>query len=1090
MAALTMQVTLAPGPDVSDRDQQFEPSPDVQVFDQQGRRERGSEAGSVKVRGIDGPNKDSAASVIARTGPLVSRKIATDGTRPILSKKPNVLSPFRFNTTRLAPGARKVGPGPLKKPPVGAKKKAPIVPKKPKPGVPTIGNRTMALTLREPSVEASSTERRDAKNPAIRSGTDSDTNRQSRPEEPTTAVGSKEQPDVDMAASGNDTAPVSSEPTGSLQSQEKKCVNKIKVTHIRLPQKKRGCGFRGDGTVLAGKKPGSHQGSSETDDTPDLKPSSAETDLDYSPDPFQKLLTDTFDSLNITTFSLHLSQPSDLSADSERVREQILSVLRPSSSFSSSTLSTSQSSSHSSASSSSSSLSSSSSPSLVLPPSTAAPSTSLTYLVLSSPSSPPSLSPSPPSSYLSNSDKSGSVGSNEPDVDSSKTSPGDRKLPPSGKGGVLFRRTPVKSGYVRRPRPNFGLFQNKTHLNFRAPQHSSPHLNLIPGREAETRDTSTRELLSSSSASDESPAVEANVPVRDKSGYNNGASTPASSEVEQNEKKMQTERGRIPVRHLPLKRGYLRRPIPNFGPLQNRTRPYLRLLPAPLKSLNPASETRNEQVSSTELPASSSPPLPQESYLVEGTGPREENEDIVRTGVSTEFRQTHRGNRVLSSNQPTIKVGYFRQPQLYGGRFQNKTHTNLKPPQHPHGGYVRKPFPTRRLNGGSSITVRSQTSHLEKVSTSEIQDNQSGEQNAPLPTQGVQNRQSGEQDTAEVIPSAQMEGHDSSIRPQTNKLEGEDNVPVQITKSGEEVSQTPDSKSDFDSHKERVNAGKNTGGTSRGRPTTKQTSSDARHGAPRPITLPKRQPPTRSTQMSHYISGSPRREDKKTNNTAKRLFDSKTEQTRSAYSKPLMGSDVSSSGVTRELLDNVGVTNRSSDGFTLTWDSPEGKYKNFVVTRKEVGKDEGPKQEESQKDREEAQEASRQPTKDAESEYRSSEDGNRVSESVFTQVRMIPGNTTAKPATGSDKTFKKVLPGSARSFQFENLPPQTEYTVTLLGKGPGLLSRLHKLVISTGTSHCDSRTTSITTVQCYNITVNVVKYIFTSCIFTAPRFLC
>ncbi|KAM9839053.1 LOW QUALITY PROTEIN: tenascin-R-like [Aulostomus maculatus] len=56
----------------------------------------------------------------------------------------------------------------------------------------------------------------------------------------------------------------------------------------------------------------------------------------------------------------------------------------------------------------------------------------------------------------------------------------------------------------------------------------------------------------------------------------------------------------------------------------------------------------------------------------------------------------------------------------------------------------------------------------------------------------------------------------------------------------------------------------------------------------------------------------------------------------------------------------------------------------------------------------------------------------------------------AEPATHTDKTIKKVLPGSARSFKFEDLLPQTEYAVTLLGKGPGLLSRLHKLVISTG----------------------------------------
>nr|XP_029136166.1 LOW QUALITY PROTEIN: tenascin-X-like [Labrus bergylta] len=52
-----------------------------------------------------------------------------------------------------------------------------------------------------------------------------------------------------------------------------------------------------------------------------------------------------------------------------------------------------------------------------------------------------------------------------------------------------------------------------------------------------------------------------------------------------------------------------------------------------------------------------------------------------------------------------------------------------------------------------------------------------------------------------------------------------------------------------------------------------------------------------------------------------------------------------------------------------------------------------------------------------------------------------------KGTSQSGPAFTQVTP--ARSFQFENLPPQTDYTVTLLGKGPGILSRLHKLVIST-----------------------------------------
>lgn len=958
---MTTKVAFTPGPDVSDR----EPSSDVQVSDEQDRRE--TEA--VNPGGGDG----------SRTTPLVSNMVVINGTRPklakkpILSKKPNVPN---LSRPRLVLGARKFGP-------MGEKKKVSTGHIKPKLGAPTRGNRTMALTLREPSVERSGTN-----SPAIRPGTGPVTNRQNLPEEPTTVAGSKEQPDVGMAANKNDIAAVSSEPTENVQGQEKKCMNRIKVTHIRLPHRDRHRGFRGDGTVLAGRKPGSHRGSSALDDTPDLKLSSAGTDHNCSADPFDKLLTDTLDSLNITSFDVYLPQPSDLSADSGRVTERILL-----SSVSPSAMSTSG-------------PSSSASP----PPSalsTTAPSTSPTYSALSS------------SSHLSA--KRASVGNNGPDVDGINTSSEDRKLPPSGTGGMLFRRTPVKFGYMRRPRPNFGLSENKSRL-FRG-QLPPPHLNLVPGKETETRDTPTSELMSSPSSSASDESVEVHIPLRDASGE----TTPASAVVEKYERNIQTEKEKISVRRPPLKKGYLRHPVSNTGRFQNQTRAYLRLLPVPFRPLGPASETRKEQASSSEPLATSPPPLSKESYLAEGAGPREEvDEDALRTGVSTESRQTLRGG-LPSSHQPTTKVGFFGQPALYGGRFQNKTRSNLKPPLHQHGSFIHKPFPTRRINGSTSITVRGQMSQLDTISAADVQGNQS----VPIPTQGVQTRQSGEQHTAEVISSTLLEGHDSSNRPQSNELE-------ETTKSDTEDTQTPDSDSHF--HKESISAARNTGGTGPGRTTTKQTSSDLRHGPPRPVTLPRRQPPTRGLKMSPPISWTQRRGYTKTNETATRLFDSKTGQTRRAHPKPGMGTNVSSSGVTREILDNVGVMNRTSSGFTLTWDSPEGKYKNFVVTRKKVGRVNGSKEEA----REEAQDASRQPTQEPDAEHGTSEDENRVPE--------------------SDQSFKRILSGAARSFQFGNLPPQTEYTVTLLGKGPGLLSKLHKLVISTGTDH--SRAPSVTAVQC------------------------
>ncbi|XP_034057278.1 tenascin isoform X2 [Gymnodraco acuticeps] len=1042
MAALTMRVTQAPGQDVGDGHHEVNPLPEVKAFDQQKSREDGSEADSLIDRAFDGPNSDHTTSVTARTKPLLNRKKAINGTRPLLYRRPNVSGPFRFNTTRFVPGWRK---DPLKKKLVGRKMKAPIVPTKPKPDVSTIGERTEA----ELSVEASSTERKDDKYPAMMSGSNSHTNRQSSSEEPTAAVGSKEQPDVGMAGKGTDTALVSPEPTGIVQSQEKKCQNKVKVTHIRLPHRGKGSQFREDGTMLEGKTAVSDQSSFETDRK------SAETNIAYSQDPLNKLLTDTFDSLNITTFSVHLSKSPDLSANAESVRKQIISGLKPllSSSHSSNSQSSSNASQllHSltskslSRSSSSSSLdqssaapssfpsSPSSRSSLAPSSSTAAPSSSsLTLLISSSPSSLPLPSPSqpslslPPSSSSLSSSDTGSVGSKERDVDYRRivadvTSPEDRKPSPSGKG------------VVRRRHPKFGLLQNKTRPIMRIPPRSLPHLNLIPRRETETRHESTSEISSSpsSSPSGEPSSFEETAPVRDTSGDKNGSNTHASYGDEQNQKKVPTEREQIPLRRIPPKGGYMRRP--NFGSLQNRTRPNSRRLPPSSRPLKPAPETRREQVSSTRFQATPSPLVSKASYPAEGTGPVEE--DIEQKGltiISHEFNQTLRRSGLPSSHRQPTKIGHLRQPQLNGGRFQNINRTNLRPLQNPHRGSMSKPFPNRKING--RVTV------------------------------GGQIRPLGEKDTEGSNQGTHIDGHDTTVRTQIKKLKGGENAPIQTTIFREEETSPPDSNSDTGANKERVNTGININDTSGGKPTITQTSSDSRHGAPEPGALPKGQPPTRRmiaqhhTPITHYNSGRIRKKDK-INNSGKMLFNSQPDQTRSVDPRQSMESDGSSSGVVREPLDYVGVTNQTSSGFSLIWDSPEEKYNNFVVTSKDVGKDEAPKPKSTNKDSEDdsekefdnkEEEAKYEQTNISESENGRSKDGNRVPESDSTLDPQNRSSTGSKPVTGSITSFKKVLPGSSRFFQFEDLPPQTEYTVTLLGKGPGLLSRLHKLVISTG----------------------------------------
>ncbi|KAM7373659.1 hypothetical protein PAMP_008495 [Pampus punctatissimus] len=496
---------------------------------------------------------------------------------------------------------------------------------------------------------------------------------------------------------------------------------------------------------------------------------------------------------------------------------------------------------------------------------------------------------------------------------------------------------------------------------------------------------------------------------------------------------------------------HLRRPLPNMRPFHNQTRPNLRVGTRLPQLLIPSTKSSTESISSTESQDSSSPSSPKEKfYPAEGTAPGvEDPEGRVGANLPTEFNRM-RDNLNNSSDHPTSKVS----PHPYVGPFQNRTRINLRPPQPPHRSSLRE-VPTRNLNGSSGITRGSLTIQREKENTPEILDNQSGEQGDHNPIQEVQIRHSGGQDTAGII---HLGGHESIVRPQTNQLEKRDNDPTQTIKSREEETQTPESNSDSDIHKKRVIATKNTG-IAIHRPIMKQTSSNPKTS--RPVIFSKRRSSIRRiTGQSHTqmrnISGNQMGEDPKTNQTAKPEFYSNTEQTRSGGSKSPTQSDVSSSGVTREPLSYVGVTNQTSDRFTVIWDAPEAKYKNFVVTMKETGNNKELKEKESRKKWEEDtkneyskedKERLNKPTKEAEAEHGNAEDENRLLESVSTQ---IPTIQSIKPATESDKTFKKVVPGSARSFQFEDLPPQTEYTVTLLGKSPGLLSRLHKLIISTG----------------------------------------
>ncbi|XP_062342905.1 tenascin isoform X1 [Osmerus eperlanus] len=185
-----------------------------------------------------------------------------------------------------------------------------------------------------------------------------------------------------------------------------------------------------------------------------------------------------------------------------------------------------------------------------------------------------------------------------------------------------------------------------------------------------------------------------------------------------------------------------------------------------------------------------------------------------------------------------------------------------------------------------------------------------------------------------------------------------------------------------------------------------------------------------------------------------------------------LGSDITTTAEdTGKSLDSVGVQDVTSQGFTLVWGAPEGTYKNFVVTQREQGGEpegreetEGVKEEEDGSEgvsKEESEEKEEEDKIGGESKNRKEnlesnvlegrdKEGKEGKSDVFQTQRGNSRGAAKLGDTGSAKEFSKVLPGSARSFQFQNLPSQTSFSLWLVGRGPGIRSKIHRLVISTG----------------------------------------
>ncbi|XP_060726540.1 tenascin [Tachysurus vachellii] len=126
----------------------------------------------------------------------------------------------------------------------------------------------------------------------------------------------------------------------------------------------------------------------------------------------------------------------------------------------------------------------------------------------------------------------------------------------------------------------------------------------------------------------------------------------------------------------------------------------------------------------------------------------------------------------------------------------------------------------------------------------------------------------------------------------------------------------------------------------------------------------------------------------------------------------------------------VAVHNITATGFVITWEAPQGVFRNFTVTKKEVWS--------GRSSEDDAEEAEKSPNGDLKSdEFISS---NKTSSNVY----------TGKAERKSAEKFSQILAGSARSYHFKNLRPQRKYLVSLIGSGPHVRSKLHSLYVSTG----------------------------------------
>ncbi|KAK3551288.1 hypothetical protein QTP70_013945 [Hemibagrus guttatus] len=135
---------------------------------------------------------------------------------------------------------------------------------------------------------------------------------------------------------------------------------------------------------------------------------------------------------------------------------------------------------------------------------------------------------------------------------------------------------------------------------------------------------------------------------------------------------------------------------------------------------------------------------------------------------------------------------------------------------------------------------------------------------------------------------------------------------------------------------------------------------------------------------------------------------------------------------TTKLIDigPVEVHNITATGFVITWQAPQGVFRNFTVTRREVWS--------GRNSEDDAEEAEKSQNGDLKADEFISSNG--------TSAKVYTGKADRKSA----EKFSQVLAGSARSYHFKNLRPQRKYSVSLFSSGPHVRSKVHRLFVSTG----------------------------------------